>query len=112
VRLAIILAGGANSGSKKDKEIDHLYKTILGGVLQDEILETEINLIKVVLWMVACVRVPVTRSTLAAFLKVNGEQVWAALQPLQSVLHVSKESGMASTLHGSFSDLMLNLGHS
>lgn len=106
-RLKTVLTGDAtNQGSKR---IDQLYSNILGGVLEDgELEEEEVELIKRVLWTVVCVREPVSKNSLAALLDVSREQVVAALQPLQSVLHISEGTGVVSTLHASFSDFMLS----
>jgi hypothetical protein len=108
-RLASVLAGVANTGSKKDREIDRLYKTILEEALQDERQEeSELGLIKQVLWTVVCAREPVTKRTLATLLKTKDELLSAALQPLQSVLHVSEGSEVVSTFHASFPEFLLN----
>ncbi|CEL55848.1 Vegetative incompatibility protein HET-E-1 OS=Podospora anserina GN=HET-E1 PE=4 SV=1 [Rhizoctonia solani AG-1 IB] len=108
-RLKAIITPNAERASKKDRAIDRLYKAILEGVLQDEDREEyEIEIIRRVLWTVVCVKEPVTKQTLAILARVNKDQVTEALHPLQSVIHVSARSDVASTLHASFPEFILN----
>ncbi|KDN40729.1 hypothetical protein RSAG8_07904, partial [Rhizoctonia solani AG-8 WAC10335] len=108
-RLANVLDKGASGRNKKDKEIDQLYRVILDVVLDDGILEEcEVTSIKQLLWTVVCVREPVTIKVLTELLGLNHQDVKALLQSLLSVLHITDESEVVSTLHASFADFMLS----
>ncbi|CAE6499938.1 unnamed protein product [Rhizoctonia solani] len=108
-RLATILA--ANSASSKSlAPIDTLYSVILTTAIEDETLEPkEQERIRVALWTVVCACEPVLVRTVAAISGLgNRDRAMAALEPLRSVLHISEHSDLATTLHASFPDYMLN----
>ncbi|KAB5592631.1 Vegetative incompatibility protein HET-E-1 [Ceratobasidium theobromae] len=106
-RLANILAAGSMP-QKIFSHIDRLYSTVLSTALDDEELELEDKeAIQLVLWTAVCAREPISLQTLTALSGVANEgRTLVALQPLRSVLHVSEQTGLISTLHASFSDYM------
>ncbi|KAB5591833.1 Vegetative incompatibility protein HET-E-1 [Ceratobasidium theobromae] len=108
-RLSTILEANSKS-SKKHAEIDKLYTAILTTALEDEKLEDgEKNLIRLALWTTICAREPVSVETLAALGGVGDSNLaMAALEPLRSVLYVSENGSMVTTLHASFPDFMFD----
>ncbi|KAG8726677.1 hypothetical protein FRC11_014717, partial [Ceratobasidium sp. 423] len=100
----------SSTSTKKLSAIDSLYMAILEDVVDEEELEPEERVtVLLVLWTVVCAREPVTLGKLATLAGLSDtEEVLATLQPLQSLLHVSEESGMTSTFHASFSDFMFD----
>jgi hypothetical protein len=98
-----------SSSSTKHQELDALYTNILATAFNNELLEAEeIEAMRLVLWMIVCVREPMTIHTLASLLGLTERQVSSALRPLRSVLHISTKSRLVSMLHKSFSDYMLD----
>lgn len=62
-----------------------------------------------VLWTVVCAKEPLTMGAIAELLGLAGDQdVQLAVQPLQSILHVSEVSGVVSALHALFPEFLLN----
>ncbi|CAE6467205.1 unnamed protein product [Rhizoctonia solani] len=107
-RLSAVLSGDSVLTGKQSRDVDYLYKTILDQIFENETLEeSELELIQNVLWTVVCAREPVTKTTLAALLKADNEKIGAALQPLQSVLHISESSQVVATMHSSFPEFLL-----
>ncbi|KAG8750011.1 WD repeat-containing protein 38 [Ceratobasidium sp. 423] len=107
-RLSTILI--VNSGpQQKLSGIDALYSTILTTAISDGELESEEREhIRLVLWTATCACEPIRISTLSALCGINNPDSTAtALQPLQSVLHVSDHSELVTTLHASFPEYML-----
>ncbi|KAG9119521.1 hypothetical protein FRC07_005417, partial [Ceratobasidium sp. 392] len=109
-RLDTILNAKTSSNSKAHETIDALYATIISSAVDNEELEdSEVETIKLVLYTVVCAREPMTMIALAGLLKLeNLNIVHISLQSLQSVLHVSNETGLVSTFHASFPDYMLS----
>lgn len=109
-RLTAVLSKDTGGrATKKDREIDHLYMTILNEVLKAEQLEqSEVDVIKSLLWAVTTVRVPVTITTLAGLLAVDTKAVSVALEPLRSVLNLIAGSNIVSPLHASFPEFILS----
>ncbi|CAE7231010.1 unnamed protein product [Rhizoctonia solani] len=106
-------ASGAGQGpsTKKTKEIDRLYETVLVSALNGEDLEeSEKQRIELVLHTVVCAQEPLTVDALAGILRLRRTQVLTALRPLWSVLHVSESDSAhrVSTLHASFPDYILD----
>ncbi|KAG8730401.1 hypothetical protein FRC11_006765, partial [Ceratobasidium sp. 423] len=107
-RLSIVLDGDSKPTGKQNRGVDRLYKAILDQVFGDEALEEgELKLIQDVLWTVVCAKEPVTKATLAVFLEADNDRICAALQPLQSVLHISESKNVVSTFHSSFPEFLL-----
>ncbi|KAG8759721.1 hypothetical protein FRC11_001541 [Ceratobasidium sp. 423] len=112
-RLDVILSTPALS-STRNKDIDTLYHIILAAALGSSGIEPwERERIKLVLDTVICAQEPLTVDALAGLLDLgNAGRVSRALEPLWSVLHVSRSNGLVSTLHASFPDYILDRGRS
>ncbi|CUA70733.1 E3 ubiquitin-protein ligase listerin [Rhizoctonia solani] len=108
-RLATMLDLHSTS-TKKLSAIDLLYTAILEDAMdEDELEPEEKHSLLLVLWTVVCAREPITLNKLATLAGLSDmEEALATLQPLQSLLHVSEDSGMASTFHASFPDFMFD----
>lgn len=109
-RLDIVLGLSPAVSSRKDRDIDILYLTILRAAFGNPKLEAQsCERMKLLLDTVICSQEPLTNSTLAGLLKLkSAEHVEILLQPLRSVLHMVEMSGLVATLHASFPDFMLN----
>lgn len=107
-RLRAILATSSNpSKMSKYAELDGLYKTILKGVFREDGLErAEVGRVQLVLWTAVCVREPVTVKALSMLAGLEEENTLAVLQSLQSLLHISKQNSLVTTLHASLSDFL------
>ncbi|CAE6428131.1 unnamed protein product [Rhizoctonia solani] len=112
-RLDVILSTPVLS-STRNKDIDTLYHIILAAVLGgSEIEPWERERTKLVLDTVICAQEPLTVGALAGLLNLgNAGRVSRALEPLSSVLYVSRSNGLVSTLHASFPNYMLDQGRS
>ncbi|KAB5590061.1 Vegetative incompatibility protein HET-E-1 [Ceratobasidium theobromae] len=107
-RLQMVLSVQPGS-SKKYAEIDGLYMSILDAALDGEGLEVaETKNAQLVLWTVVCLREPVTIDTLATLAGITGEEAESILPSLRSVLHVSENRDLVSTLHASFPDFIFS----
>lgn len=108
-RLDLIL-GLSTFPSRKDRELDLLYTTILRRAFENPKLEAwGSERMKRVLDTVICAQEPLTVAALAGLLKMkNAKQVDALLQSLRSVININGTSGLVTTLHSSFPDFMLN----
>ncbi|CCO34881.1 hypothetical protein BN14_08990 [Rhizoctonia solani AG-1 IB] len=107
-RLGSIL-NASTGASRQYAEVDHLYSSILRNAIDNPSLEVvEKKQIQLVLWAVVCMREPVTVKALSEMTGTEPVDVEAALNPLFSVLHVSKETGTVSTLHASFPDFIFD----
>jgi hypothetical protein len=95
---------------QRDNPIDMLYLTILENAFERSATrEDNIKRTKDMLEMVICAIEPMTTDAMASLLDLkNGEQVYALLQPLRSVLNIPKATGVVTTLHASFPDFMLS----
>ncbi|KAB5590977.1 Vegetative incompatibility protein HET-E-1 [Ceratobasidium theobromae] len=104
-RMARLLAVDSQPG-KRFSHIDSLYSTILTAAFDDEDLELrERERIQLVLWSVVCAREPIPLETITALSGISDEShALLALQPLRSVIYVSEQTNVVSTLHASFSD--------
>ncbi|KAB5591588.1 Lissencephaly-1 [Ceratobasidium theobromae] len=112
-RLDDILGLQSEETSDQYEQVDALYGAILASVFNKPALKArERDRIRLVLDTVVCAREPLTVDALARLLDLeDGKLVRAALEPLWSVLHISK-SGLVSTLHASFPDYMLDASRS
>jgi hypothetical protein len=62
-----------------------------------------------ILQTVVCAMEPMSVDTIASLLRLDtGDRVDRLLAPLRSVLNVTKDTGMVTTLHASFPDFMLS----
>ncbi|KAG8728180.1 hypothetical protein FRC11_011647, partial [Ceratobasidium sp. 423] len=109
-RLKTVLK--ANLGAQQHLGgLNILYRTILSAVFEDmnmHLEPDELARIRLVLWIVICLREPVHLNTLSVLTGFNdNEQTSRALQPLRSVLYVSEHNNFVSTLHKSFPDYMV-----
>ncbi|KAG8688348.1 hypothetical protein FRC11_005588, partial [Ceratobasidium sp. 423] len=106
-RLSTILAVDTGSQPRLSR-IDALYSAILTTAIGDDELEPEEqDRMRLVLWTTICACEPIRISTLSSLCGLNNYYTTTALQPLQSVLHVSDHSELVTTLHASFPDYML-----
>ncbi|CAE6411393.1 unnamed protein product, partial [Rhizoctonia solani] len=112
-RLRAILALSAESSTTLSA-IDALYTTILTAAINDEELSPEEqNQIRLVLQTAVCACEPIRTQTLSMLSGLgNKDDTIAALQPLRSVLHVSENSELVTTLHASFPDFMFSQARS
>ncbi|KAB5591103.1 Vegetative incompatibility protein HET-E-1 [Ceratobasidium theobromae] len=106
-RLTKMLAVDLNS-QNKFAPLDQLYSTILDAAFDEDVLDPdEQDRIRLILWTAVCMCEPVSAATLALLSGYDSEDdALAALQPLRSVLYVSEDSNIVSTLHASFPDFM------
>ncbi|KAG8712451.1 hypothetical protein FRC09_019854 [Ceratobasidium sp. 395] len=109
-RLKTVLSANIFTKTKAHGAIDALYGAIISSAMDNEELEdSEVGTIKLVLHTIVCAREPVTMNTLATLLRMeNASAVQVAIQPLQSVIHVSKDTKLVSTFHASFPDYILS----
>ncbi|CAE7053422.1 unnamed protein product [Rhizoctonia solani] len=112
-RLANVLES-LNRSKNQHKEIDGLYTTILQAALDDPNLEEgERKDMQQVLHTVICAQEPLTVNAICGLLDMDdAEQVRAGLFPLWSVLHISGETELVTTLHASFPDYMFDSSRS
>lgn len=108
-RLATIL-GQSSSSAKSHLDIDTLYSAILSAAFDVADLEdSEKEEMSLVLNTVLCAQEPLSVSAITGLLKLNSERLLrAALRPLLSVLHISDETGLVTTLHASFPDYVFD----
>ncbi|CAE6487951.1 unnamed protein product [Rhizoctonia solani] len=106
-RLETILSASSKGGQYT--EINELYTTVLSAALENKMLEqSEQHQMKLVLWTVVCACEPLDVETIAALVGIGARKASILLQSLFSVVHVSKASGMVTTLHASFPDFLLD----
>ncbi|KAB5589367.1 Lissencephaly-1 [Ceratobasidium theobromae] len=112
-RLEDILGVQSEATSYQYKEVDALYGAILSSTFdKPTLMPREANRMRLVLDTVVCAQELLTVHALAGILNLkDATLVRAALEPLWSVLHISK-SGLVSTLHASFPDYMLDASRS
>ncbi|KAB5588491.1 hypothetical protein CTheo_8067 [Ceratobasidium theobromae] len=108
-RLDSLLAATSHS-TKQYAQLDGLYTTVLRSALNEEELDDEeVEGVRAVLQAAICTQEPVNIETLAVLAGLgDAERARSALQPLRSVLHISENNGLVSTLHASFPDFMFN----
>ncbi|KAG8697652.1 hypothetical protein FRC09_007728 [Ceratobasidium sp. 395] len=108
-RLKTMLSSVSNSSSKRHRDIDALYTTVLSSAFEHPDLEAEeVDNIRLGLYTVICAKEPMDTKTLSMLLAMSNEsKVQSALRPLWSVLHISGSTGVVSALHTSFSDYLL-----
>lgn len=113
-RLDDLLSITSKASTNKHKGIDELYAAILAvPFADDELNPEEQENIRLVLDTVICASEPMSAATMVKLLELDDEQdVMCALQHLRSVLHVSRDAKLISTLHASFPDFMLDQNRS
>ncbi|QRW11543.1 Vegetative incompatibility protein HET-E-1 [Ceratobasidium sp. AG-Ba] len=105
-RLNVIIGTVSATSKKLYEPIDALYATIISSVLDNPALEfEEQENIKMILDTVICAQEPLSVEALAQLLGLEGEKdAWIAIESFLSVLHVSNDTNLVSTLHASFHD--------
>ncbi|KDN41571.1 hypothetical protein RSAG8_07372, partial [Rhizoctonia solani AG-8 WAC10335] len=93
-----------------EKELDKLYTAILESAFKGpHITEAIKKRMKKLLDTVICAQEPMTTEALAGLLDLtDAEHARRLLRPLLSVVNVTENTGMATTLHASFPDFMLS----
>ncbi|CUA78442.1 Apoptotic protease-activating factor 1 [Rhizoctonia solani] len=93
-----------------EKELDKLYTAILESAFnRPQISDENKKRMKTVLDTVICAQEPMSTETLAGLLELkNAEHARTLLRPLLSVVNVTEDTGLATTLHASFPDFMLS----
>ncbi|KAJ1304277.1 hypothetical protein OPQ81_005437 [Rhizoctonia solani] len=91
-------------------EVDKLYTSILQVALKDPTLsEEDEDVIRQVLNVVVHAQEPLGVDSIATLLKLKStDRVWAALQPLYSVLNISESGEYVAPLHPSFSEYIID----
>ncbi|QRV98239.1 WD repeat-containing protein [Ceratobasidium sp. AG-Ba] len=107
-RLEEVLDVSAGNSNESTQKLDALYISILSAAYDSERLnKSDRAEMMLVLHTVVCACEPLSTSTMADLLNLDGEQtVQSILVPLLSVLQMS-ESGVITTLHESFRDFLL-----
>ncbi|CAE6484628.1 unnamed protein product [Rhizoctonia solani] len=93
-----------------EQSIDSLYSTILTTAFKRSgMSKGNTERMKAVLGSVICAVEPMKRDAIVGLLRLNSLQhLDSLLQPLRSVLNISEESGLVTTLHASFPDYLLS----
>ncbi|KAF8691045.1 WD domain, G-beta repeat, partial [Rhizoctonia solani] len=93
-----------------EQSIDSLYSTILTNAFKRSgMSRSNTERMKAVLGSVICAVEPMNREVIVSLLRLNSLQhLDSLLQPLRSVLNISEESGLVTTLHASFPDYLLS----
>ncbi|QRW09229.1 WD repeat-containing protein [Ceratobasidium sp. AG-Ba] len=113
-RLDGVLGSWAKGPSGSFKALDGLYNSILSAAYDDEgLTDSDRAEMLLVLHTVICASKPLSTNAITDLLRLNSEQtVRAAVLPLLSVLQVSDEGGVVTTLHESFHDFLLDSSRS
>ncbi|KAH7322218.1 hypothetical protein B0J17DRAFT_621252, partial [Rhizoctonia solani] len=108
--LSMFLAVTSPEEKEETNAIDQLYLTILETAFNNSAINpTDRKKMWHLLETVICAIEPMTMASLALLLEMNSTQhVEALLQPLRSVLNVTKGTKLVATLHASFPDFMLS----
>ncbi|KAG8716836.1 hypothetical protein FRC08_008710 [Ceratobasidium sp. 394] len=102
-RLEEILDATAISASTT-RELDAVYTTILSAAFQEATIEnSDLAKMELLLRMVVGAQEPLSMKVIASLLGLDSEvSVRAALRPFFSVLQISADTGIVTTLHESF----------
>ena len=112
-RLKLVLAGSITPMQNNEDKMNDLYDSILRAAFDDgDLGDFEKDEMRRVLHTVLCAQEPLAEGVIASLLGLNRDSVKAALEPLLSVLHLSKRTGVVTTLHKSFPDYMFNKARS
>ncbi|KAG8723045.1 hypothetical protein FRC11_002576, partial [Ceratobasidium sp. 423] len=107
-RLTTMLGAHTKGQKQLYRELDELYLAILTQALE-EVWDEEGGIRRLVLRTVLSAREPLTIPTIAELTGLGSEdEVQLALLPLHSVLRVSLDTKVISTLHASFPDFMVD----
>ncbi|CCO31281.1 hypothetical protein BN14_05320 [Rhizoctonia solani AG-1 IB] len=103
----------ANSGSFEDGDenaIDELYMAILiVAFSKPRTIQANTRWMRSILDTIICAIEPMKLETIAEVMGLGStERVDALLKPLRSVVNVTEETGLVTTLHASFPDFMLS----
>ncbi|CAE6510279.1 unnamed protein product [Rhizoctonia solani] len=112
---AIDMVLGLSTGTGgTEKELDKLYMAILEWAFsRPHISDEDQKRMKTLLDTVICAQDPMSTEVLAGLLELkNPEHARALLRPLLSVVNVTEDTGLATTLHASFPDFMLSADRS
>jgi hypothetical protein len=111
--LAIDTKGPSEVSSDNPySELDHLYTIVLAAAFNKRLTSNELKVMRLVIWTVVCAKEPMTPQMLGLLLGLTEQQVSLSLEPFRSVLHVSENNGLVSTLHASFPDYLLDSSRS
>ncbi|KAG9092951.1 hypothetical protein FS749_015298 [Ceratobasidium sp. UAMH 11750] len=113
-RLREVLDVSGSSSRDSEEEIDALYTAILKAAFDDPSLrKSDRAEMKLILDTIMCAQEPLPLDVISGLLGLDGEaSVQAALRPMLSVLQVSDTTHVATTLHESFPDYLLNKSRS
>ncbi|QRV92866.1 WD repeat-containing protein [Ceratobasidium sp. AG-Ba] len=113
-RLNEVLQASAGSCSKGTEAIDELYNSILSSAYDDEdFADKDRAEMLLVLHTVVCACEPLSINTITDLLQLDSEEtVRAILLSLLSVIRVSDEGDIITTLHESFHDFLLDSSRS
>ncbi|CAE6478346.1 unnamed protein product [Rhizoctonia solani] len=104
---------GKSAGpSKLFIPLDRLYDNVLGRAFDDKLELEELQNVQNVLWTIICGGEPLSIEILAELLQLTNDQVFLALKPLHSVLHVPEGGGLVTPVHASFSEYLLDKSRS
>ncbi|CUA78444.1 Ribosome assembly protein 4 [Rhizoctonia solani] len=106
---------GLSTGTRgTEKELDKLYTAILESAFnRPHIGDENKKRMKMVLDTVICAQEPMSTEALAILLGLkNAEHARTLLRPLLSVVNVTEDTGLATTLHASFPDFILSADRS
>ncbi|CAE6380630.1 unnamed protein product [Rhizoctonia solani] len=106
---------GLSTGTgDSEKELDRLYMAILESAFNRPLIsDANKKRMKTVLDTVICAQEPMSTEALAGLLELrSAEHAKTLLRPLLSVVNVTEDTGVATTLHASFPDFMLSADRS
>ncbi|CCO28508.1 Vegetative incompatibility protein HET-E-1 [Rhizoctonia solani AG-1 IB] len=106
-RLVAMLGAQVVVEGKAYEQLDEIYSAILSQALLN-VKGNEGDTRRLVLEAVVMAKEPMAVSTLAELTGLEDEDVQRALLPLRSVLQVTIDAKIVSTLHASFPDFMLS----
>jgi hypothetical protein len=108
--LDVILNSASISKDHGEDTIDELYSTILTTAFsKSTISQANKARMRTLLETVVCAVEPMTLGQLAEIANIaNMEQANALIQPLRSLLNLTKATGLVTALHASFPDYMLS----
>ncbi|QRW07997.1 WD repeat-containing protein [Ceratobasidium sp. AG-Ba] len=106
-RLQTVLQASTSSNGS-EKEMNALYSLILTAAFDESLEPTELKEIELVLHTIVCARDPLTVRAIATLLGLETSSVEIALSPLRSVVNIESDTDVATTLHKSFPDYLLD----
>ncbi|KAF8705852.1 WD domain, G-beta repeat, partial [Rhizoctonia solani] len=107
-RLSTMIETTSGTSGKTYRGLDELYSTILSQAFRN-LKDDEGETLRSLLHVVIGARESLTVAALAELASLEGEdEVQLALLPLRSVVNISTDTRVVSTLHASFPDFMLS----